>query len=425
MDRGADCKWMPEQRVRRSSIRRFSHLALTLAIAVALLSTMGEHVRAADQPLAYIVIDAGSGTVLDAENAGEPRYSASLVKLMGAYVAFEALDSGLMSEDRKLKVSANAASQQPVKAGLRAGQSVRFREALAASVIASANDAAVVVAEALSASEKAFAVRMTKTAQQLGMTGTRFGNATGLPHRDNVTTARDMAILAQAILERFSERRDLFASGQARIGKRRLGTTNGLIGSFPGTSGLKTGFTCWSGYNIVASAERDGRELIAVVLGSAKRASRNLKAIRLLQAGFRGERAEPTLRKVVYLPNAGPDAGKPPEVLSSKTCGSSGVVVASTTHRFRGWGILLGTYVDRRRANTVLKDSLAMLPPAQKRGRAAIFTSKRGNIRRYTPLLSGLTPAETREICRTLRERRGFCLVMGPKALNNPRAAWR
>ena len=415
----------PVWSARQLAICRPCPLAWALVFGLVLFSCISGRSLAADEPLAYIVIDAGNGTVLDAQNAGAPRYAASLVKLMGAYVAFEALDAGELSEDKKIVVSAAAAGQQPTKAWLRAGRSVRFSEALAASVIASANDAAVVVAEAVSGSEKAFAARMTEAARKLGMTGTRFGNATGLPHRDNVTTARDMAILAQAIIKRFAGRRDLFASAQARIGKRRLGTTNGLIGSFPGTKGLKTGFTCWSGYNIVAAAERDGRELIAVVLGSQKRASRNLKAIRLLQAGFRGERTEPVLRKVVYLPNAGLDAGKPPEVLSSRTCGSSGVVVASATHRFRGWGILLGTYVNRPHANKVLKESLAMLTPSQRRGRSAIFTSKRGSIRRYTPLLSGLTPAETSEICRTLRERRGFCLVMGPKALNNPRASWR
>ena len=425
MDRGAASDRAPLRSDEQSAICRLRSLAWVLAAGLAVLLSIGGRALAANEALAYIVIDSGSGTVLDAQNAGDPRYAASLVKLMGAYVAFEALDAGDLSEDRKVEVSAAAAGQQPTKAWLRAGRSVRFSEALAASVIASANDAAVVVAEAVSGTEKAFAARMTETARLLGMSGTRFGNATGLPHRDNVTTARDMAILAQAILKHFAERRDLFANAQTRIGKRRLGTTNGLIGSFPGTSGLKTGFTCWSGYNIVASAERGGRELIAVVLGSPKRASRNLKAIRLLQAGFRGERSEPTLRKVVYVPNAKPDAGKPPEVLSGKTCGSSGVVTASATKRFRGWGILLGTYVDRRHANTVMKESLAHLTPSQRRGRAAIVRSKRGGIQRFTPLLSGLTPAETSEICRTLRARRGFCLVVGPKALNNPRASWR
>ena len=406
-------------------LRRIIGLAWAMALSFGLLSGFSAPSQAAEENLSYIVIDAETETVLDSHNAGSPRYTASLVKLMSAYLALEALDAGLISETQQVKVSRHAAAQPPTKAGLRSGETVRFGEALAASVVASANDAAVVVAEALTANEAVFAARMTDKARRLGMSGTRFGNASGLPHRDNVTTARDMAILGAAILRRFTERQSLFARTETRIGTRRLSTTNALLGSFPGAAGLKTGFTCWSGYNIVAAAERGGRTLIAVVLGSRTKAARNLKAIRLLQAGFRGARTEPRLRKVGFVQNAARGEGEPPEILSAPHCGSSGVRTASATQRFRGWGVLLGTFTERRRAESVMRESLALLTPAQQKTEGTILSSRRGGIRRFTALLSGLPPRESASICRRLREARVYCLAMGPTALNNPRAAWR
>lgn len=404
---------------------RMIGLAWAIALSFGLLSGFSAPSQAAEENLSYIVIDAETETVLDSHNAGSPRYTASLVKLMSAYLALEALDAGLISETQQVKVSRHAAAQPPTKAGLRSGENVRFGEALAASVVASANDAAVVVAEALTANEAVFAARMTDKARRLGMTGTRFGNASGLPHRDNVTTARDMAILGAAILKRFTERQSLFSRTETRIGTRRLSTTNALLGSFPGALGLKTGFTCWSGYNIIAAAERNGRRLIAVVLGARTKAARNLKAIRLLQAGFRGARTEPRLRKVGFVQNAARGEGEPPEILSAPHCGSSGVRTASATQRFRGWGVLLGTFTERRRAENVMRESLALLTPAQRKMQGTILSSRRGGIRRFTALLTGLPPRESASICRRLREARVYCLAMGPTALNNPRAAWR
>ncbi len=406
-------------------LRRMIGLAWAMTLSFGLLSGFSAPSQAAEENLSYIVIDAETETVLDSHNAGSPRYTASLVKLMSAYLALEALDAGLISETQQVKVSRHAAAQPPTKAGLRSGETVRFGEALAASVVASANDAAVVVAEALTANEAVFAARMTDKARRLGMSGTRFGNASGLPHRDNVTTARDMAILGAAILRRFTERQSLFARTETRIGTRRLSTTNALLGSFPGAAGLKTGFTCWSGYNIVAAAERGGRTLIAVVLGSQTKAARNLKAIRLLQAGFRGTRTEPRLRKVGFVQNAARGEGEPPEILSAPHCGSSGVRTASATQRFRGWGVLLGTFTERRRAENVMRESFALLTPAQQKTEGTILSSRRGGIRRFTALLTGLPPRESARICRRLREARVYCLAMGPTALNNPRAAWR
>lgn len=406
-------------------LRRMIGLALAVVLSLGLLSGFSAPSQAAEENLSYIVIDAETETVLDSHNAGSPRYTASLVKLMSAYLALEALDAGLISETQQVKVSRHAAAQPPTKAGLRSGETVRFGEALAASVVASANDAAVVVAEALTANEAVFAARMTDKARRLGMTGTRFGNASGLPHRDNVTTARDMAILGAAILRRFTERQSLFARTETRIGNRRLSTTNALLGSFPGAAGLKTGFTCWSGYNIVAAAERNGRRLIAVVLGARTKAARNLKAIHLLQAGFGGARTEPRLRKVGFVQNAARGEGEPPEILSAPHCGSSGVRTASATQRFRGWGVLLGTFTERRRAENVMRESMALLTPAQQQTQSTILSSRRGGIRRFTALLTGLPPRESASICRRLREARVYCLAMGPSALNNPRAAWR
>jgi D-alanyl-D-alanine carboxypeptidase len=234
-----------------------------------------------------LVFEPYSGTVVYAEDADAQWFPASLTKLMTAYVAFQALRAGTITPDTKVTCSRTAAMQAPSKLGLPIGGSITLDVALKVLIVKSANDVAVMVAEAVAGSQDAFIARMNEAAQQLGMTRTHFANVNGLPDERQVTTARDLAKLARAIIVEFPEHADLFSSIQVQVGKKIMRTHNSLLVSFPGADGMKTGFICESGFNVVASATRDGRKLVAVVLGEPSVASRNDRATELLENGFR------------------------------------------------------------------------------------------------------------------------------------------
>ena len=237
----------------------------------------------------FIVLDYDADRTLMAVDAQQPWYPASLTKLMTVYLTFEEIAAGRLDPATKLTTSEHAAQQGGTRLGLTKGATLSVMDALLATVTRSANDAAVVLAERIADSEAAFAERMTERAQRLGMTATVFANATGLPDPKQWTTAADMAILARALIHDFADRYSLFATRHMTWQGHQLPNINGLLGSFPGADGLKTGFTCGAGYNIVASAESGGRRLIAVVLGAVSLDARRSEVTRLLQAGFTGK----------------------------------------------------------------------------------------------------------------------------------------
>lgn len=233
-----------------------------------------------------LVFDASSGTVIHSEDAGAPWFPASLTKLMTVYLAFKAVDAGQLAMDSRLTVSAAAAAQAPSKLGLPVGATIDLETALQSVIIKSANDIAVVVAEGVAGSLERFVALMNDAARDLGMNATRFTNPNGLPDHDQVTTARDLGLLAGAILNGFPQHAHLFALQQFTLGKRAIHTHNRLLKDFAGADGMKTGFICASGYNLVASATRNGRTLVAVVLGSPSGSARNQTAAQLLERGF-------------------------------------------------------------------------------------------------------------------------------------------
>jgi D-alanyl-D-alanine carboxypeptidase len=233
-----------------------------------------------------LVFEATSGKVLYAEDADNPWYPASLTKLMTAYLAFEAIKSGRLSLKSKISCSATAHAEPPSKIGLPVGGEMTVDKALQALIVKSANDVAVMLAEAIGGNEKQFINLMNVTAKRLGMAGTNFVNANGLPATEQVTTARDLAKLARAIITEYPEHGHYWSMPHMRLGKNRLSSHNGLLKSLDGADGLKTGFTCDSGFNIIASATRDGNRLVAVVLGDPSSAERNVRAASLLEFGF-------------------------------------------------------------------------------------------------------------------------------------------
>jgi len=239
---------------------------------------------------AAIVIDAASGEVLFARHADSRRYPASLTKMMTLYLTFEALSQGKVDVDDVLTISPRAASQPPSKLGLAAGQTITLDDAMRATAVRSANDMAVAIAEHVGGSEARFTNLMTLKAEQLGMTQTRYATANGLPDARQLTSARDQAILARAIMRDFPQYYSYFGLHDWAYNGRNYRNTNGLLPSGNGYDGMKTGYTNASGYNLAASAVRDGRRLITIVLGGRSSASRNAHVAELMDTGFEVER---------------------------------------------------------------------------------------------------------------------------------------
>jgi D-alanyl-D-alanine carboxypeptidase len=269
---------------------------------------------------ALLVVEADSGKVLQAENATYPWYPASVTKLMTAYVTLKAVKEGRITLDTLLTVSPVAASQSPAKIGFRPGIQVTVDNALKIMLVRSANDMAVVLAEGVGGSIDGFSALMNQSAQQLGMTQTSYVNPNGLPADGQITSARDLAILARAIIHDLPEYEYFVHIPSIRYGRKITQNFNKLIGRYPGADGFKTGFICASGYNLVASATRNGRRLIAVVLGASSGNMRAVRAAQLLERGFANNSLswlKPTLGTV---DNLVPIDASPPN-LREEMCG--------------------------------------------------------------------------------------------------------
>jgi D-alanyl-D-alanine carboxypeptidase len=238
-------------------------------------------------PPAYIVVDADSGVVLDHREADQLWYPASLSKLMTAYVTFKAIEDGRMKMTSPVKVSSNALSQAPSKMGFPVGTVMNLDNALKMMLVKSANDIAVAVAETVGGSESQFVRMMNAEARRLGMTSTHYNNPNGLPDNGQVTTARDLAVLARALWNDFPDRRSYLGIPAIKSGKHTLTSANTLLEHYRGTNGMKTGYICASGFNMIVSATRFGRTLIVVVLGETTSSDRAELAAGLLNEGFR------------------------------------------------------------------------------------------------------------------------------------------
>jgi len=255
----------------------------TVALGVALLTTSLIRAEAAE---ATLIVEADTGKVLHAEHATNPWYPASTTKLMTMYLTLKAVKERRLSLDTPLAVSSNAVAQAPSKMGFRAGTTVTVDNALKMMMVKSANDISVVLAEGVSGSIERFADDMNAASRRLGMTQSSWVNPNGLPADEQITSARDMAILARAILRELPEYDLYWHIPAIKFGRRVMRNTNGLIGRYPEADGMKTGFICASGFNVVATATRGDRKLIVVVFGSRSGAVRSEKAAQLFEKGF-------------------------------------------------------------------------------------------------------------------------------------------
>ncbi|MBF9048141.1 D-alanyl-D-alanine carboxypeptidase [Rhodobacterales bacterium LSUCC0031] len=277
---------------------------------------MGGALKAA--PYAAMVMDARTGEVLHARNADTRLHPASLTKMMTLYIAFEAIRLGEITLDTPVRISQHAASEPPSRLGLRAGSTIRFRYLIRAAAIRSANDAATAIGEAISGSEAAFAQRMNRTAQALGMTRTTFRNAHGLTQEGHLSTASDMTILGRRLFYDYPQYYNIFSRRQDDAGIATVRNTNrALLDAYRGADGIKTGYTRAAGFNLVASAERGNVRVIATVFGGQSTAWRNQRIMELMDMGFARAPARATERRPA-LPSYGPsNSGNGAAVLTS------------------------------------------------------------------------------------------------------------
>jgi D-alanyl-D-alanine carboxypeptidase len=271
-----------------------SHVVSALCAVFAISLT----VSSANAAGPHIAVDLKSGRVISHEQAFQKWYPASLTKLMTAYVTFREIKSGRLRFDSTVTMSRNAASEPASKMYFSVGTQFSVDSAMKYILVKSANDVAVALAEAVGGSESNFIVMMNREAKRLGMSSSRFINPHGLPGSGQYTTARDMALLGVALRKEFPKYKSYFALEGFSTGKKKYTNYNILLGRYSGADGMKTGFICASGFNLVGSATRNGRTIISVVLGAKSQVERAELAASLLQAGMKGKKTSSTLKSL-------------------------------------------------------------------------------------------------------------------------------
>lgn len=364
---------------------------------------------------AAIVIDADSGEVLYEDDADEKRYPASLTKMMTIYLLFEALDAKRLTFESRLPISARAAAQAPTKLGLRAGDTISVRDVILGLIIKSANDAAVVAAEALGGSEERFAQMMTAKARKLGMANTTFRNASGLPDRRQVTTARDLAVLARALIRDFPHHYHLFSTAEFTYDGRTHVNHNRLNTWYEGADGIKTGYIRASGFNLAASAKRGDRRLIGVVMGGISPTARDKKMAQLFDAAFAAPIPLPEIRQA---------RGTSPDTKAAKVVKAAHARPAARAEKpARGasrdgddasWGVQVGAFKDPAPARRATEQAMKLAPTYLSDAKVELVPIQRRQGALYRARLIGLTETEARKACRALQKRRMSCMTLGP-----------
>jgi D-alanyl-D-alanine carboxypeptidase (penicillin-binding protein 5/6) len=379
---------------------------LLLAAAVALFAWL-QAAPALAEPgfapgrFAALAMDARTGKVVYARNADAHRYPASLTKLMTLYIAFEEIDRGRLKPGERITFSRHAAAQAPTKLGLRPGATMTVEDAMNVIAVKSANDVAVALAEHIAGSEPAFVARMNRKAKALGMTRTHFANASGLPNPRNVSTARDMAVLARATLRRHRDRYGIFDQASTRFHGRLIPGHNHLLG-LPGVDGIKTGYIRASGFNIVTSAKRHGRRVIVVVLGGNTAAVRDRFAASLLETSLaRVGPAAPRTR----VARAAPPPARPPEAADGDAA----------------WWVQVGAYRSQNQAVAALEALAARHP--RRLGDADQWLDKVHGL--YNARFAMDSRQDARETCRLLKAEGETCapLAHAPLAADDLRLA--
>ncbi len=381
---------------------------VSLLVILAGLLPVAARAQIGSERYSSMVIDAGTGNVLEAANPDASRHPASLAKLMTLYMVFEALRDRRITADQLVPVSARAASMQPSKLGITPATRITVEEAILGLVTKSANDAAAALGELLGGSEERFAQMMTLRARALGMSRTTFTNASGLPDPDQWSTARDLAVLARHLLGDFPGFYPYFSTRSFTFHGRVIFNHDRMLASYPGADGMKTGYTEASGHNLVTSAMRGGVRLIGVVLGAASNPERDVHMAALLNQGF--EQLDVPLDRPTSV------ASRLPSLVSSAHAASVADQPVRQSARGRPappasvWGIQVGSYASEKAAHEAAAnarraadDGEARVEPAGLHGRTT-----------WRAQVLGLTAAEAQSTCSVLAHRRTPCIVLRP-----------
>lgn len=375
-------------------------------LGIALLFGAAAPAKALPRTTSSIVIDALSGEVISSSNADEQRYPASLTKLMTLYITFSELEQGNLKLDDKLKVSRYAANRSPSRIGVRAGETITVKDAVLALIVKSANDCAAVLAEAIGGSEENFAKIMTQTAKDLGMKHTTFKNASGLPHRQQKTTARDMALLGSAVYHHFPEYYDLFATKKFTYKGSTFYTHNHLLKNFKGADGMKTGYTAAAGYNIVTSAERNGRRVIAVTMGHSSIKNRDYKVAQLMNKGLKKLEKPSTPHRMIAKLEL-PSFSEP-----------------ETAAQPQDWSIQIGAFSNYIKArNYALEVQHTLHLPYAAKTEINVEPASKGSAIVYRSQLTGFAKNEADKTCYRLKKENKSCIVVASKENNTQQLA--
>lgn len=395
-----------ELRGRRSRLKGVKLLGAIFLILGAVASGSCE---ASAIQYASIVMDAETGKVISSANERARTYPASLAKMMTLYLTFDALDRGDLKLDQKLPVSAHAAGQAPSKLGLKVNSTITVSDAIRALTTKSANDVAAVLAEALGKTEWQFAQQMTQKARDLGMKNTVFRNASGLPHRQQVTTAYDMALLSRALIRNHPKHYRYFSETSFRHGGKTYRSHNRILTSYEGADGIKTGFINASGFNLAASAVRDGRRLIAVVMGGKSAPTRDKHTATLLEGGFRWMEAQATKGSTPTKLASSTKKNAPAAPASAKPA----VAKATTSGNASSgnWAIQVGAFSTRSNALRVATETAGLLTrlPSDARPDALSVRTRDGRTL-YRARVIGVSQDAALAACAQLARNKRDCL---------------
>ncbi len=380
---------------------------------------------------ASIVVVEQTGEVLHARHANRLRHPASLAKIMTLYLLFDAIERKEIGLDDRLRVSQKAEKTRPSKLGLKANSTISVEDAIRALVTKSANDVAVVIAERISGGEAKFAGKMTKTAQLLGMRRTRFANSSGLPDKRQVSTAKDMAILAAAIRKDFPHMYRYFSLTKFVFNERIYNNHNSLLGKVPGVDGLKTGYTNGAGYNIAVTAEQDGHRIIAVVFGGATATQRDNHVKKLLKAAFQQLNKRQLLSASATPVEPVPDLTQIPveapaglhSEIAQGSAAKRGVRIVIEGQELpetdrnqdktaKTWIIQVGAYADRSQAEARLDAISQLLLPALQNASPVVETAKRGDKTLFRARFRGLEQVSAAQACHTLSNQGQPCFTL-------------
>ena len=357
-----------------------------------------------------IIIDAKTGKVLHASNPDRKRYPASLTKMMTLYMVFDALQKRKLSLNQKLKVSRRAQGMAPSKLGLKRGQTLRVKEAILALITKSANDVAVVVAESLGGTEVKFAQMMTKKARQLGMRRTKFSNASGLPNRRQVSTARDMATLAMRLIKDFPNYYHYFRTQRFSYKRRTFRNHNKMLTNYPGVDGIKTGYIRASGFNLVASTKRHGQRLIGGVFGGKSAKSRDRHMRRLFERTFalvpKKQIDHPKMMAKAFDKNAD-RLGSMHHIATKRSA-------YRRSDRVRRWAIQVGAFSRSSAARVAAFGAAGRLRGVANHGRVAIVMHQKDQGQLYRAQIVGMSQREAVKSCSYLKAQRHACVAIPP-----------